>query len=371
MIKIKYTNEQINDILNKYSFELIEYQNTKNIIAHDNEGYKYKITLYNLLYGKIPNKYMNNPFSIANIKLFLSIHYPYYKLLDDTYVNVKTKMHFICENHKDKGIQLNTITNIVHNNHVCKYCSYEKLHDERIIDESLIKKRAEELNVIYKDRFIKDNETWINYLCPIHTNKGTQSSSWTNFKSRAKGCAYCTGRYKTTDEFKKEISKINFNIKILGTYNGSEQPVKCYCKICKHIWSPIGRSLKNGQGCPNCSTSKGELKVKQFLDTNKIEYIQQKTFDNCTDKEKLKFDFYLPTSNIVIEYDGQQHFMPVDFANKGIEWATNLYNNNVRKDTIKNDYCKNNQIKLIRIPYYDYNRIFEILTSELSDVIFV
>ncbi len=369
--KIKYTDQEIRSILNNYGLELIEYINTKNIISKDNDRYKYKITLHNLLSDKKPNKFMKNPFALENFKLFLSKNYPNYKLLDKQYIDCKSKMRFICIKHEDKGIQFNTITNIVHNHHACKYCSYERLHDERIISESSIIERANELNVIYKGRSIKDNETWVNYVCPIHINKGEQASSWTLFKIRANGCAYCTGRYKTTDDFKEEISYINPNIEIIGEYSGSEYPVKCRCKICNHIWSPIGRSLKNGQGCPSCSISKGELKVKEFLDTYKIDYIQQKTFDDCIDKEKLKFDFYLSRNKIAIEYDGQQHFMPVDFANKGHEWATNLFQNNLRKDNIKNNYCKNNQIKLIRIPYFDYDNITNILASKLKDVIFV
>lgn len=367
--KIKYTDQKIRNILNNYNLELIEYINTKNIISKDNGGYKYKITLHNLLSNKSPNKFMKNPFALENFKLFLSKNYPNYKLLDDQYVDCKTKMRFICMKHMDKGIQLNTLTNIIHNHHTCKYCSYDKLHNDRIIDENLIIKRANELHVIYKDRFIKDNETWISYICPVHADKGIQTSSWTLFKARAKGCKYCTGRCKTTEDFKKELSTINSTIEIIGEYKGSEQPVKCRCKLCNHIWSPIGRSLKNGQGCPNCSTSKGELKVKEFLDIHKINYIQQKTFEDCIDKERLKFDFYLPNNNIAIEYDGQQHFMPVDFANKGKEWANNLFQNNVRKDNIKDIYCKDNNINLIRIPYFEYDNIFDILASKLTDAI--
>ena len=82
----------------------------------------------------------------------------------------------------------------------------------------------------------------------------------------------------------------------------------------------------------------------------------------------MKFDFYLPDYNAIIEYDGEQHFMPVDFANKGAELATNSYNKNLKRDEIKNKYCKDNDIRLIRIPYYEYDNIESILTSELSDV---
>ena len=63
--------------------------------------------------------------------------------------------------------------------------------------------------------------------------------------------------------------------------------------------------------------------------------------------------------------------MPVDFANKGKEWANNLFQNNVRKDNIKDAYCKDNNINLIRIPYFEYDNIFDILASKLTDVIFM
>ena len=54
----------------------------------------------------------------------------------------------------------------------------------------------------------------------------------------------------------------------------------------------------------------------------------------------LRFDFYLPTYNLCIEYDGEQHFSPIDFANKGSEWANSSFNQNQKRDEIKNQYCK-------------------------------
>jgi len=99
------------------------------------------------------------------------------------------------------------------------------------------------------------------------------------------------------------------------------------------------------QGCPLCSTSKGELLVKRFLEENKIKFEQQKTFDEYKYKRKLKFDFYLPEYNICIEYDGELHF----FSNfKGVK--TNLEYTQAR-DKIKNEYCKRSNIQLIRIKY--------------------
>lgn len=364
-------NEKNISFLKEKGFDIIEYISYNNIIAIDTDGYKYKLNINNVKHGMKSNRFMRNPFVLDNIRRFLELNYPHYELLDHEYVNSKTKMRFICKNHKEKGIQYNTVDNIVNNHHACKYCSYEQMRDDRVIDLEIIMKRLEELGLVYVDRYTANHETHVKFICPTHKDKGVQDIVWDHLKTCGVGCPYCTGRYKTTEEFISEMKSINHNIEIIGEYNGSENPVKCRCKICNHIWSPIGRSLKNGQGCPGCSTSKGEIKVKEYLDLNNISYVQQKTFEDCYDVSKLKFDFYLPDYNCIIEYDGEQHFFPVDFANRGIEWANKSFDNNKRKDNIKNEYCKNNGIKIIRIPYYDYDNIEIILASNLLGAIFV
>ena len=101
--------------------------------------------------------------------------------------------------------------------------------------------------------------------------------------------------------------------------------------------------------CNNCvkNISNIELKTKQWLDEMKIKYIQQYKFNDCIDKRALPFDFYLTDFNICIEVDGEQHFnnSSIYYNNK------NGYNDRLKKDNIKNDYCKNNNIKLIRLKY--------------------
>jgi len=107
-------------------------------------------------------------------------------------------------------------------------------------------------------------------------------------------------------------------------------------------------SHKNGQGCPKCipKKSKGELQIETWLNKNNIYFIPQKTFSNCKNKRILPFDFYLPNYNICIEYDGLQHFIPIKYFGGEQEFQrTQLH------DHIKNQYCQNNNIKLIRIIY--------------------
>jgi hypothetical protein len=116
-----------------------------------------------------------------------------------------------------------------------------------------------------------------------------------------------------------------------------------------------------GSGCPSCNSSKGELKIHKYLRKNNIKYIPQHIFEDCKYIKTLKFDFFLPEYNTCIEYDGELHFISIDFFG-GEE---NL-NNTVNRDNIKNIYCKDKNIKLIRIAYTEYNNIENILEGILS-----
>ena len=111
-------------------------------------------------------------------------------------------------------------------------------------------------------------------------------------------------------------------------------------------------------GCPICKSSKGEIEVKRILDEKSIKYIQQKKFDECKNIRILPFDFYLPENNICIEYDGRQHFEPIKMfgGNKAFKIRT-------ENDKIKNQYCYDNGIKLIRIPYWEKDNISNILLN--------
>ena len=101
-----------------------------------------------------------------------------------------------------------------------------------------------------------------------------------------------------------------------------------------------------GHGCPVCNDSIGEKEITQYLLSNNIEFIPQYTFDGCKNKKKLPFDFYLPAYNICIEYDGLQHFKPVDHFGGEEGFKQRQYN-----DSIKNQFCRLNDIQLIRIKY--------------------
>jgi len=120
------------------------------------------------------------------------------------------------------------------------------------------------------------------------------------------------------------------------------------CNKCDNIFKQkISNHLNIGNGCPKCQTSKGELVIKKWLDGKNITYIQQHRFPDCKNIKPLPFDFYLPDYNMCIEYDGEQHF--IKRRNESVE----RFNGRCDRDLIKNKYCLNNNINLIRITYKD------------------
>lgn len=145
----------------------------------------------------------------------------------------------------------------------------------------------------------------------------------------------------------------------LVEYKNAFTKVKIICKKHGIFEQKPDYHLYSKSGCPKCKTSKGELKIIDFLEQNNIKFEQQKWFNDCRDKLPLKFDFYLPTQNIFIEYDGEQHFMPWRKTDK----AKIKLKITQKRDKIKDCYCKNNNLTLIRISYKNFNNINKILSN--------
>ena len=158
---------------------------------------------------------------------------------------------------------------------------------------------------------------------------------------------------------------INPNIEIKSQYINSQTNIKCLCTLCGNSWEATPNNLLKNRGCPSCASSNGERIIEQFLNKNKIKFIREFTFKNCADERLLRFDFYLPQYNICIEYDGEQHFKPINFGGCDNNQAIKSFNKTVKHDNIKNNYCKTHNIKLIRIDYKNFKNIEEILYKKI------
>jgi len=143
--------------------------------------------------------------------------------------------------------------------------------------------------------------------------------------------------------------------------------IKCQEDLSHKSYRVTPSNFYIGSRCPICKLSKGEIKIKQWLDINNIIYKIYKEFEGLIglNTGNLSYDFYLPNYNLLIEYQGIQHEKPIDFEGKGEEWAKEQFEYQQEHDRRKREYAKNNNINLLEIWYYDFDNIEEILTNQL------
>ena len=261
------------------------------------------------------------------------------------YKNINTRVKIICPEHG--------IFEQIPSNHLsggkCPICN------------NPTSKFIEKCNSIHNNKYdyrlinYKDNKTKIKIICPIH---GIFEQCPNNHHYN--GCPKCGGVNKTTEDFIYESKKIH-NDKYdysLSIYDGTFNKLKIICP--KHgIFIQSADNHLRGKGCPICNESKGEIKIRKILKQFNISFTSQKRFKYCSDIKSLPFDFYLPEHNICIEYDGIQHFESIKYfgGEKSLFGVQ-------KRDQIKNEYCKNNNIKLIRIK--NIKQIENVLKKELN-----
>ena len=192
---------------------------------------------------------------------------------------------------------------------------------------------------------------------------GTEWFAQPNSILHGSGCPMCGGsKQKTHEEYVEEVYTINKNIEVIESYITARTKIKHRCKLDGCEWEAMPTNVLKGQGCPKCSESSGEKIIANILDSKNIMYIRQYTFCDCKSQRVLPFDFYLPTFNIAIEYQGIQHYEPVKYFG-----GQEKFEIQQKHDAIKNEYCKSNGILLLRIPYYKFDSIEE----ELNNFIFI
>ena len=291
------------------------------------------------------------------IKEAKEIHGDKYDYFKTEYISARKKVIIICKKH---GEFEQTPDNHLHGAG-CLKCgnkrtsNSQRLNNEKFINKA-IKKHGCKFN--YSETKYVDSKTKVIIICKKH-GKFKQSP---NRHLRGDGCPRCSKNKKlTTIEFIDRsiiIHENNYNYS-KTKYVSARKKVIIICK--KHgEFKQTPYSHLSGSGCPKCKLSKGEKRVEKYLKSNNISFKNQKRFKDCKYRSLLPFDFYLPDYNICIEFDGEQHFKAVKYWNgkKGLKEQQ-------IKDKIKTKYCEDNGIKLIRIPYTEFNNIEEILKTKI------
>lgn len=279
------------------------------------------------------------------------------KLISTEYINRKTKMRFICECGNEFENTLAAME--ARNKQYCNECSNKKMHDrfvktqeqfekemlEKLGDEYILLSQYKNINTKVLIKHLKCNNSW-----------EVRPSSLLHQNCR---CPFCCSNNikKDTEQFKREVYELTKGeFEVLSEYVNAKIQILMKHNKCGNKWWVEPTNFLSYHSCIFCSSrSKGEDKISEILNKKGIDYEREKRFEGCKGKRKLPFDFYLNDFNILIEYDGIQHFKP-SFNEKEFK--------NIKiNDEIKNKFCKDNNIKLIRIPYWDFDNIETILES--------
>lgn len=279
-----------------------------------------------------------------------------------------TRVKYFCSKHKDKGILDSAWCHLKNAKYGCKYCigRDRKLEEfKQMIDETKINFLSDYIGF---EKNIKCQCTKCGYI-------------WKTMpKTLAQGKYYCPKcahkinsikRCKTHEEFENELFLINPNITLLGRYHKSKDKIKCKCNICGYEWNSKASNLIHEQiRCPACSSSKSEDLLAHILDKLGFIYKRQVSFSECRYKLPLRFDFIIYDDSGAIlfacEYDGEQHYKPITYNNK-TSGENSLLQTQIR-DSIKNEYCKQCNIPLIRIPYWEKDNMESFLCNKIKEL---
>jgi very-short-patch-repair endonuclease len=357
--KDKFVKKSIEVHGDVYNYDLVNYKNNNTkvkIICHRHG--EYKQTPSSHLSGNgcpmcgtesMVRKQSHNTEKF--IEKSINIHGNKYDYSKVNYINNRSKVTIICKRHGDF-----LITAGYHlNEHGCKKC-------DGIITNVI--DLIEKANTIHNNKYdyslveYKNSNSRIKIICKKH---GIFIQKVNNHLNQKQGCPMCytkTIKSNTTDfiekSMKSHIGRYDYS---LVDYKNAKTDVSIICK--KHgIFKQQPTHHLSGKGCPICKSSKGENRIFNILTFRNIKFEHHFVFDNFN----LEFDFYLPDHNVCIEYDGIQHFKPINHF--GGEKA---FIDQVRRDKEKDEYCYVNNIHLLRIPYNEKNIDFSILISSIVE----
>ena len=236
----------------------------------------------------------------------------------------------------------------------------KKLTTEEFIEKAKLK---------YGDRYDYSNTIYINSYTKvkIKCNRCGKEILITphNHMSIRGGCKKCSSveaQLRTKEEFVNKAKLIHGNKYNYDNvvYTSSREKVKIYCNNCCKFFIQTPKAHLQGENCPFCYSSFGEEEIKNYLDKYKIKYIQQKKFSNLFDKRELSYDFYLPEYNLLIEYNGEQHYKIIEHFGGRKRFLLQKHH-----DWLKRKYAKDNSIGLLIITYKD-DSIEQILNERIN-----
>ena len=286
--------------------------------------------------------------------------YGCYKLLEfcDTHT-------CICECQKCGNIRKVDYQHLRHRNY--EYC--DKCKRPIKLKNDLVGKKFGKLTVIdYAENKVQPNgstKKQFKCICDCGNECVVQSSHLISGHTTSCGCEQ---KRITGNAHLKDISGFRFGKLVAKerVYINGKPKWRCICDCGKEKITDI-RNLTSGKtlSC-GCIMSVSENNMKNILTKLGYEFEQEYKFEDCRNKRKLPFDFAVFENNklkFLIELQGQQHYYPYTFSGECSEIKVKNYENRVKKDKIKADYCKEHNIPLLTIKYTKFDSM-DILLDE-------
>lgn len=379
MARKKTNTDFINEIKDKFGDEYLfleKYKNAKTpILCRHKCGHEWYISPTNILQGKgCPKCKKKLKYTLDDAKQMFENKGLI--LLANEYIDANTKMPFICKKHKDKGIQLKTLSSVINRDTLgCKYCGYEeskrKQIDLNLYDE--MRECFKKNGLLLLDTEYKGVNHKYKCSCLKNPEHGVFYKGYDDVKYSNQGCPRCSYEqlinfHRYDVEYYKNIIESKGYIFINVEYNHRDNGgTKIYYICPKH--KEHGVQVQHvskiyTQGCSYCSSSNGEKIIEKYLNENNIEYIPQFKFKELkgVGGAMLSYDFFIPLYNYLIEFQGIQHEKAIDIFGGEKQLKTQK-----EHDSRKRKYAFENGYELIEIWYTDIDKIDEILDTYFKE----
>lgn len=387
----KLTIEQITEIFDKFGLEILDDKSSgidHKYTLRDKDGYLYSRSPHSAQASLKRNKTNNghifstkNPFFYDNM-----LHYIENNVKNGTTLltkkeeidNIDQHLSFKCgECGREYKSIWHTFVNV--NDKVCNFCFNQKRakgempnnhRDTNKFHEAARKNGLLILNgpdIKYHQGIrVQDTDGYKGIMQPQSILK---NSSFERFSTR---------NPYTIDNIRLFAFKRDWDCVVYDQeYKGDKSPLRMMCSCGNDFLVDANHFVAGKYRCNECRMKQSAIaaSVELWLNQNSVAYIKEKTFDGCAYKKVLPFDFYLPDYDACIEVDGIGHYRPVAFSGDK-ELAKSNYEIRVLTDGIKTEYCKNNNIPLLRLPFWEIEdgetyktRLEQFLSNKSNDLI--
>lgn len=274
------------------------------------------------------------------------------------YKNSKTKItirHNVCNNNFD-AVPTRILSQVSH--HGCPFCN----GGIKYTNEEFVKRVFELCGDEYT--FLEEYQNSSTKIkCRHNVCRHEYYIAPNDFVNGMHRCPKCFGSHKKdTELFIKEVEELDNEYTVLGEYVNAREKIKMMHNVCETIFYPTPDNFLRGGRCPNCQSSKGEKAIDYYLNVNNIEYISHYKYDDLfgVGGGYLSYDFYLPSYNLLIEFQGIQHEKPIEIFGGQEQFLIQQ-----EHDNRKRNYANSHNIELLEIWYYDFDNIEQILESRL------